>query len=58
MGKDGKEEPASLEEIAVPNLYIEQISKFSANIIDDTEPFAPGSIGLKNQIVLDAAMRG
>ena len=58
MGKDGKEEPASLEEIAVPNLYVEQISRFSANIIDDTEPFAPGSTGLKNQIVLDAAMRG
>ncbi len=57
MGKDGKEEPASLEEIAVPNLYIEQISRFSANIIDDTEPFATGNTGLKNQIVLDAAMR-
>ena len=57
MGKEGKEEPASIEEIAVPNLYIEQISKFSANIIDDTEPFAPGSTGLRNQIVLDAAMR-
>ncbi len=58
MGKDGKEEPASVEEIAVPNLYIEQISRFSANIIDNTEPFAPGIVGLKNQIVLDAAMRG
>ena len=58
MGKDGKEEPASLEEIAVPNLYVEQVTRFSANIIDGTEPFAPGSTGLKNQIVLDAAMKG
>jgi len=58
MGKDGKEEPSTTEDIAVPNLYIDQISKFSANIIDDTDPFAPGSVGLKNQIVLDAAMRG
>jgi 1,5-anhydro-D-fructose reductase (1,5-anhydro-D-mannitol-forming) len=58
MGKDGKEEPSSIEDITVPNLYLEQVSKFSANIIDDTEPFAPGSTGLKNQIVLDAAMRG
>ena len=58
MGKDGKEEPARVEDINVPNLYIEQVSKFSANIIEDTEPFAPGIVGLKNQIVLDAAMRG
>ena len=57
MGKDGKEQPASIEEIAVPNLYIEQVTRFSASIIDGTEPFAPGSVGLKNQIVLDAAMR-
>ena len=57
MGKDGKEEPTSIEEIKIPNLYVEQISNFSSNIIDNTEPFAPGSVGLKNQIVLDAAMR-
>lgn len=57
MGKDGKEEPAIIEEIGVPNLYVDQISKFSANIIENTEPFAPGSVGLKNQIVLDAAMQ-
>jgi predicted dehydrogenase len=57
MGIDGKEQPATLEEIVVPNLYIEQITRFSANIIEGTEPYAPGSTGLKNQIVLDAVMR-
>ena len=56
MGKEGKEEPTKDEEVFVPNLYVEQISNFSANILDDTEPFAPGSVGLKNQLVLDAAM--
>ncbi len=56
MGKDGKEDLAKVEEVFVPNLYIEQVSNFSTNILDDTEPFAPGSVGLKNQLVLDAAM--
>jgi hypothetical protein len=38
-------------------MYIEQVSNFSANIIENTEPLVPGSVGLKNQLVLDAAMR-
>ena len=57
MGIEGKEQPTKVEEILVPNMYIEQVSNFSANIIENTEPLVPGSVGLKNQLVLDAAMR-
>lgn len=58
MGKDGREQPVKTEEVFVTNLYVDQVSSFSKNILEDSEPFAPGSVGLKNQIVLDAAMRG
>ncbi|HTY09685.1 MAG TPA: Gfo/Idh/MocA family oxidoreductase [Bacteroidota bacterium] len=57
MGIDGKEQPPAIEEVVVPNLYIEQITRFSTAIIEGTEPYAPGSTGLKNQIVLDAVMK-
>ncbi|HTR82538.1 MAG TPA: Gfo/Idh/MocA family oxidoreductase [Bacteroidota bacterium] len=57
MGKDGKGEETKVEEVYVPNLYVEQVTNFSNNILENTEPFAPGSVGLKNQIVLDAAMK-
>ncbi|HTX19379.1 MAG TPA: Gfo/Idh/MocA family oxidoreductase [Bacteroidota bacterium] len=56
MGKEGKAEPTRTEEVVVPNLYIEQISSFSDNILENTETLIGGEVGLKNQIVLDAAM--
>ena len=56
MGKEGKEESTKTEEMIVPNLYVEQVSRFSANVLEDTEPFAGGENGLRNQLVLDAAL--
>ena len=56
MGKDGREEPTKIEEVRVGNLYIDQVSNFSRNILENAEPLVPGSEGLKNQLVLDAAM--
>ena len=53
----GKDEATKIEQISIPNLYVEEVSLLSESIINNTEPFIPGSVGLKNQIVLDAAMK-
>ena len=57
MGKNGKEESAKTETIAIPNLYTEEVSLFSKSILENTAAPIPGDVGLKNQIVLDAAMK-
>ena len=57
MGKNGKEESAKTETIAIPNLYTEEVSLFSRSILENTAAPIPGDVGLKNQIVLDAAMK-
>ncbi len=54
----GKDETTKIEQISIPNLYEQEVSIFSDSIINKTEPIVPGSVGLKNQIVLDAAMKG
>ena len=46
------------ETIAVPNLYVEEITSFSSSIIHNTDPAIPGNVGLENQRVLDLAMAG
>jgi 1,5-anhydro-D-fructose reductase (1,5-anhydro-D-mannitol-forming) len=54
----GNDETTKIEQITIPNLYEQEVSVFSDSIINNTEPIVPGSVGLKNQIVLDAAMKG
>ncbi len=46
-----------VEEIQVPNLYIEEVTKFSNCILENSESPIPGLIGLENQRVLDKAIR-
>jgi 1,5-anhydro-D-fructose reductase (1,5-anhydro-D-mannitol-forming) len=55
---DGTAAEAKREEIAVPNLYIEETTSFSSSILDDTDPMIPGIVGFENQRVLDLAMAG
>ncbi|MDE3058525.1 MAG: Gfo/Idh/MocA family oxidoreductase [Bacteroidota bacterium] len=55
--KDGKKEKTEIEEIEIPNLYVDEITNFSESILKNTEPLVPGSVGFQNQIVLDAAMK-
>jgi predicted dehydrogenase len=45
------------EDIAVPNLYVEEVTDFSESILQNREPFLTGESALQNQIVLDAAMK-
>ena len=45
-----------VEEIDVPDLYVEEITHFSECIRAGREPISPGSNGLANQRILDQAM--
>lgn len=56
-GKDGKLYETITEEIVVPNIYEKEFTHFSNCIINNTEPMIPGEEGLKNQIVLDEAIK-
>jgi 1,5-anhydro-D-fructose reductase (1,5-anhydro-D-mannitol-forming) len=56
-GESDKPGKVDVEKIAVPNLYIEEITHFSDCILKDREPFLSGSNGLANQRVLDLAMK-
>jgi predicted dehydrogenase len=49
-----------MEEFIIPvgNIYADEIDDFSQCIMDDTIPSIPGEEGLKNQLILDAAMKG
>jgi predicted dehydrogenase len=56
---DDPDEPVTEEFIVqVGDLYADEIDHFSRCIMDDTVPLIPGEEGLKNQIILDAAMKG
>lgn len=57
LRKDGNALDSRSEEITVPNLYIEEVTHFSKCILENVEPSIPGSVGLENQQVLDAALR-
>jgi 1,5-anhydro-D-fructose reductase (1,5-anhydro-D-mannitol-forming) len=46
------------ETIVVPNLYEKEVTLFSECILNNTASPIPGEEGLKNQHVLDAAMKG
>jgi predicted dehydrogenase len=56
-GKDGKVSETIIEDIDVPNIYEKEITHFSDCIINNTEPLIAGKEGLKNQIVLDEAIK-
>ena len=57
-GKDGKKARTETEEIEIPNLHVTQVTAFSSSILNRTESPIPGEIGLSNQKVLDAAIKG
>lgn len=56
---DNPDEPETEEFIvSVGDLYTDEIDHFSRCIMENTTPLIPGEEGLKNQLVLDAAMMG
>ena len=55
-GKGDRPLPAEVEEIDVPNLYVEEISMFTDWLLGGAEPEINGANGLSNQIVLDSAL--
>jgi 1,5-anhydro-D-fructose reductase (1,5-anhydro-D-mannitol-forming) len=56
-GKNGILTETMIEKIQVPNIYEKEISHFSDCIINNKEPFVPGEEGLKNQLILDKAIK-
>ncbi len=54
---EGAGDHARTETITVPNLYGEEIRHFSSCILENELPCVSGEEGLKNQKVLDAAMK-
>jgi 1,5-anhydro-D-fructose reductase (1,5-anhydro-D-mannitol-forming) len=55
-GRAGQTTEERIEQVAIPNLYIEEVTQFSDCIINGHEPPLSGENGLKNQVVLDVAM--
>jgi predicted dehydrogenase len=55
---DGRTLKSEEEGIAIPNLYVEEVTSFSSSILDGKAPAIPGVVGLENQRVLDLAMVG
>jgi 1,5-anhydro-D-fructose reductase (1,5-anhydro-D-mannitol-forming) len=45
------------EMIKVPNLYIEEVNRFSSCILNNSKAPIPGEVGLANQKILDQALR-
>ena len=52
--EDGKQ---TVEEIVVPDLYVDEVTRFSDSILGNSNPAIPGREGLENQRVLDEALR-
>jgi Predicted dehydrogenases and related proteins len=57
LGENDKIIELRKETIVVPNIYEKEITLFSDCILNDTASPIPGEEGLKNQRVLDAAMK-
>jgi len=55
-GKADRPLAPEVEEIDVPNLYVEEISMFTDWLLGGAEPEINGANGLSNQIVLDSAL--
>jgi predicted dehydrogenase len=58
IGGNGPEGGQKIETVNVPNLYVEEINHFSSCILDNARLHVPGEVGLANQKVLDAALKG
>lgn len=57
-GKNGIPLEPQIEKIDVPNIYEKEITFFSESILHNLPSPIPGEEGLKNQRVLDEAMKG
>ena len=57
LGENDKIIEEHEESIVVPNLYEKEVTLFSESILHNTESPIPGEEGLKNQRVLDQAMK-
>lgn len=57
IGKDSASAQTTVEQIVVPNLYVTQISDFSEAILSGKSPILSGENGLKNQMVIDEAVK-
>jgi len=55
-GKADRPFAPEVEEMDVPNLYVEEISMFTDWLLGGSEPEINGANGLSNQIVLDSAL--
>jgi len=56
--KDANEDGAqTTEDIVVPDLYVDEVTKFSESILMNSNSVIPGREGLENQRVLDEALR-
>lgn len=56
LGTDAGPRRLTTEQIAVPNLYVEEIAHFCDCIRFHRQPLTPGENGLANQRILDRAM--
>lgn len=56
IGRGEKPGETRVEEILVPDLYVEEVTQFSASILTGGEPVLSGQNGLENQRVIDQAL--
>jgi len=56
MGKHDRAASTTIEEVPVPNLYVEEVSIFTRWILGGPEPEIDGRNGLKNQQIIDRAI--
>ncbi|MGB2868766.1 MAG: Gfo/Idh/MocA family oxidoreductase [Bacteroidota bacterium] len=54
---NGEEGTKRMEQIIVPDLYCDQVTRFSNSILNNVEPDIPGIIGLENQRILEQALK-
>ena len=58
LGRDDRPTETKVEQIPVPDLYVEEIRHFAECILHDKEPELSGWNGLQNQKLLDQVMPG
>jgi 1,5-anhydro-D-fructose reductase (1,5-anhydro-D-mannitol-forming) len=57
-GKGDRQGATSIEDIVVPNLYVEEVSLFTDWVLGGRPPDIDGENGLKNQHIIDRALEG
>jgi 1,5-anhydro-D-fructose reductase (1,5-anhydro-D-mannitol-forming) len=57
LGRNDEPSTPRVEHVAVPNLYVEEITHFSDCILTNREPLLSGQNGLANQRVLDLVLQ-